>query len=97
MAVNLHETLDRLRSKSDVLIARYKALATEKENVVQQNIELQNTITSLRKQLEQALRENEYLKLARSISLNNEDLVKSRTTIARLVRDIDKCISQLTE
>jgi hypothetical protein len=97
MAVNLHETLDRLRSKSDVLIARYKALSTEKENVVQQNIELQNTITSLRKQLEQALRENEYLKLARSISLNNEDLVKSRTTIARLVRDIDKCISQLTE
>lgn len=97
MAVNLHETLDRLRSKSNVLIARYKALATEKENVVQQNIELQNTINSLRKQLEQAMRENEYLKLARSISLNNEDLAKSRATIAGLVRDIDKCISQLTE
>lgn len=97
MAVNLHETLDRLRSKSDVLIARYKALAAEKENVAQQNIELQNTIISLRKQLEQATRENEYLKLARSISLNNEDLTKSRATIARLVRDIDKCISQLKE
>ena len=97
MAANLHETLDRLRSKSEVLIARYKALATEKENVVQQNIDLQNTINSLRKQLEQAMRENEYLKLAKSISLNNEELVKSRATIAKLVRDVDKCISQLTE
>ncbi|MEG2242141.1 MAG: hypothetical protein RSC87_01490 [Muribaculaceae bacterium] len=97
MAANLHETLNRLRNKSEVLIERYKALEEEKKAVARQNTDLMKTIAILKKELEQSSVDNEYLRLAKSISSNPGELEKSRAIISKLVRDVDKCISQLTE
>ncbi len=41
--------------------------------------------------------ELEYLKMARVVAPNLDDVEKARTTISTLVRDIDKCIAQLNE
>lgn len=97
MAVNLHETVNRLRSKSVVLIERYNALVAEKESVEQQNKDLMKDLATLKKELAQSHVDNEYLRLAKSISTNPDELAKSRAIISKLVRDVDKCISQLTE
>ena len=41
--------------------------------------------------------EIEYLKLARVVAPNLNDVENARTTISTLVRDIDKCIAQLND
>lgn len=50
-----------------------------------------------KKRLQQLETSNEYLQVARQIAPDKEALDRSRSLIAKLVRDIDKCIDQLKE
>ena len=50
-----------------------------------------------KKEIQQLKLENDYLKIARSIAPDRETLENSRRVIAKLMRDVDKCIEQLNE
>ncbi len=97
MAVNLHDALSRIQSKANVLMARYHALDTEKEKVEKLNEELKLKNLQLSKENEKLRLDNEYLRIARNISSTNAELENNRGILTQLVRDIDKCISQLKE
>lgn len=96
MATDLHSTIERILSKSSVLVEKYHALETEKVNAEQEIKRLQNEVLALRKEVEILRQDNEYLRIARSIAPSFEQLAESKSIINQLVRDVDKCISQLT-
>ena len=49
----------------------------------------------MRGELERLERENHYLRTARVLAADSEQASEARIMITRLVRDIDKCITQL--
>lgn len=97
MANELHDTLARILSKSDVFVEKYKALSGERDRLAQQNSDMQNTIQALKLENEKLRQSNDYLKMARDIAPNQESVAQTRATISQIVRDIDKCIAQLNE
>ena len=97
MASNLQDTLQRVVNKSEILIEKYRALLEEKRRVDAANESLSSKNVAVEKEIERLRQENEYLRLARSISSTPEQTEANRARISKLVRDIDKCISQLTD
>lgn len=96
MAVDLHSTIERILNKSSVLVEKYHALEAEKVNAELKVRQLHEEIATLKKELEQLRQDNEYLRMARTIVPSYEQLAESKSIISQLVRDVDKCISQLT-
>ena len=97
MVSELQSTLERIKSKSDVLLEKYDALRLEKEAVEQENSQLRSRLAQLDKELELMRRDYEYLQMARMITPTRESVIQSRAILAKLVQDVDKCISQLME
>ena len=96
MATDLHSTIERILSKSGVLVEKYQALEAEMEIADKEIRRLQGEIAVMKKELETLRQDNEYLRLARSIAPSYEQLAESKSILNQLVRDVDKCISQLT-
>lgn len=97
MANELQSTLARIINKSNILIEKYHALENSRAALEDQNQQLVKDIEQMKKENEQMRQELEYLKLARAIAPNLDEVETARSTISKLVRDIDKCISQLNE
>ena len=97
MVSELQTTLRRLQAKSDVLLEKYHALKLEKEAVEQENDQLRSRLAQLDKEIEKLRLDYEYLQMARMITPTRESVVRSRAILAKLVQDVDKCISQLIE
>ncbi|MBO7608687.1 MAG: hypothetical protein J6S96_00595 [Muribaculaceae bacterium] len=95
MATDLQQRLNRIVSKSNVLVEKYQQLLVLKQSAEEKLDQKQQEIEQLRQQVERLERENQYLRVARTLSTTPEQLSESRMIINRLVRDIDKCISQL--
>ena len=97
MVSELQTTLRRLQAKSDVLLEKYHALKLEKEAVEQENDQLRSRLAQLDKEIKKLRLDYEYLQMARMITPTRESVVQSRAILAKLVQDVDKCISQLME
>ena len=97
MVSELQTTLRRLQAKSDVLLEKYHALKLEKEAVEQENDQLRSRLAQLDKEIEKLRLDYESLQMARMITPTRESVVQSRAILAKLVQDVDKCISQLME
>ena len=97
MVSELQTTLRRLQAKSDVLLEKYHALKLEKEAVEQENDQLRSRLAQLDKEIEKLRLDYEYLQMARMITPTRKSVVQSRAILAKLVQDVDKCISQLME
>ena len=97
MVSELQTTHRRLQAKSDVLLEKYHALKLEKEAVEQENDQLRSRLAQLDKEIEKLRLDYEYMQMARMITPTRESVVQSRAILAKLVQDVDKCISQLME
>ncbi len=97
MASELQETLARIVTKSKVLVDKYHVLNAEKERLEQVVAQLLNEVEVLKKENEKLSTDNHYLTMARHFVPNSEKAAEAKKMISSLVRDIDKCISQLNE
>lgn len=97
MASELQETLARIVTKSKVLVDKYHVLNAEKERLEQVVVQLQSEVEVLKKENERLSTDNRYLTMARHFVPNSEKAAEAKKMISSLVRDIDKCISQLNE
>lgn len=97
MASELQETLARIVTKSKVLVDKYHVLNAEKERLEQVVAQLQSEMEVLKKVNEKLSTDNHYLTMARHFVPNSEKAAEAKKMISSLVRDIDKCISQLNE
>ena len=97
MASDLQNILQRVSNKCDVLIEKYNVLVAEKEALIGENAALKADNNKLTKELQQLRQENEYLRLARTMATSAEQMEQHKARTSRIVRDIDKCISQLPD
>ena len=97
MASELQDTLKRLIGKSEVLIEKYNVLKAEKDAVDNENAKLKADINALKVRVESLEQDCEFLRIARVVSVNREELERNRAMLGKLVQDIDKCISQLMD
>ena len=97
MAESLSEIFDRLLQKQAVLVERYHALEEKCKALEGSVAELQGELKRQKAELERTVQENEYLKIVRTVAPDRESLERSREIVAKLVRDVDKCIEDLNE
>ena len=97
MANELQQTLARIINKSNILVEKYRALENANSELESEKKQLVEQIEQIKRDNEKLSQEIEYLKMARIVAPNLDDVENARTTISTLVRDIDKCIAQLNE
>lgn len=97
MPIDLQQRLDAISLKARLVVERYenerKARLRAEETVKEQ----QNEIRRLNRNIADLTRDVELLKVARLTSPTREDIEQSRSLLLDLVRDIDRCIADLTE
>ena len=92
------ELKDRIQSMTDkveTLGRRYIALLSEKKEMARQIERQELEIAKLEKELAQLKIDNEFLRVAHSVPANPETVARYKQQIAKMVRDIDRCIKQL--
>lgn len=97
MASDLQNVLQRIANKSDVLLEKYRVLVDEKKSLEEEISALRSEKADMQLMLQKLRQENEYLRLARTMAATPQQLEQNKVRIAKMVRDIDKCISQLTD
>ena len=94
-STELKDRLQNLKLKVDALGKRYRALVAEKKEM-ERTIESQELeIARLEKELGQMRIDNEFLRVAHTVPKNPEAVARYKQQVAKMVRDIDRCIKQL--
>lgn len=93
----LIETANSLENKLDSLLEVYSFLKEENEFLHQKLSTLEFQLTEKDKQLEEKEKSFQLLKIAKTIEGSNNNTRETKLKINALIRDIDKCIVQLSE
>ena len=94
-STELKERLQSLMHKVDTLRKRYLALQSEKKEM-ERTIERQELeIAKLEKEVSQLRIDNEFLRVAHSVPSDPVTVARYKKQVAKMVRDIDRCIKQL--
>ena len=78
------------------MILQYQSVTKQNEDLCRQVAEQQQRIEKLEAQLQQ---HNDYesLKLARMVEITDGDMQAAQKRLAKLIRDVDKCITLINE
>ena len=93
--MELNEKLQALMLKVKSLGKRYDALQGENKELSRQIERQQLEITRLEKEVKQLNIDNEFLRVAHTVPKNPEAVAQYKKQVAKMVRDIDRCIKQL--
>ena len=94
-SMELNDKLQSLMLKVDSLGKRQAALKAENKELTRQSERQQLEIARLEKELKQLRIDNEFLRVAHSVPANPEAVAQYKKQVAKMVRDIDRCIKQL--
>jgi len=94
---NLSQIVDLLESNVSKLLLKNENLTKENISLKQQNDELLSQITNQKDYINDLKDEYESLKVANAIVGSKEDVHFTKLKINTLIREIDKCIAQLSE
>jgi len=97
MASDLQQTLERLSRKALNMTERYQSVLHDKQVAELRIAELETLVETLRNRVQTLERQVEYLSVVTTAFPTREEAERSRARISELVREIDKCISDLTE
>ena len=97
MASEYQETFDRIATKTGLLMQRYAAMLEANMLANRRIADLEKLLDDARKELQALRNENEYLKIASTIAPSREQIEDARAMVANLVRDIDRCITDLSD
>ena len=97
MASDFENTLVRIGEKSRFLVERYKVAISQRDRLLEKNSDLQSQLDAARKTIESLHRQIEYLTIAANIAPTRESLDLTRSTISELVREIDRCIADISD
>ena len=91
------EIVDSLQNKLDRLISKYELLRIENEQLLEKSEKLAAEVLKQRESIEAIENKYESLKVANAIVGSKEDKHITKLKINSLIREIDKCILQLSE
>ena len=91
------EAIQLLEDRLKNLLANYEFLKEENEILLQNVGELQLQINKNQQLIEDQNKKYDLLKIAKTIDGSNESTRETKLKINALIREIDKCIIQLSE
>lgn len=91
------QTLATFQTRARQMVLRYKQLKQENEELYGMVDSRDREIAALKGELEQKSKDYNALKTARMLSVSDGDIEKSKERLAKLIRDVNKCIAVLTE
>lgn len=94
---NVLEIVDSLQSKLDTLLSKYELLKVENKQLLEKSNRLIQEIDKQRESITVLENNYESLKIANAIVGNKEDKHTTKLKINTLIREIDKCITQLAD
>lgn len=78
------------------MVERYELLVKAKKAAQLRVTELEAEVERLKREIADRDRQIEYLKVASILSPDHKDVEATRAVLSELVREIDKCINQLS-
>ncbi len=97
MADELQARIDSLKSKAKLLTERYKMIVQQKQLQNDRIGQLEATVDKQQREIRLLQQQNEQLRIVSTMAVEREDMEHTRTVLTQLVRDIDKCIAELTD
>lgn len=94
-STELKDKLDALMRKVETLRGRYLALQSENKELARTIERQELEILQQNKELQRLRVDNEFLRVAHSIAPDPEAVAQYKKQVAKMVRDIDRCIKQL--
>ena len=94
---NITQAANLLEDKLDKLLEVYTFLKEENEFLHQRIATLENQLTEKTQRLNEKEKSYNMLKIAKTIEGSNNNTRETKLKINALIRDIDKCIVQLSE
>ncbi len=79
------------------MILQYQSVTKQNEDLCRQVAEQQQRIEKLEAQLQQQRNDYESPKLARMVETGQVDMHAAQKRLAKLIRDVDKCITLINE
>ena len=96
MAANLQHRVDKIESKAALILERYRLISQARQEAENRVRELTGTVERLERTIGDLNRQIEYLKVASVLTPDHKDVEATRAVLSELVREIDKCINQLS-
>lgn len=97
MALDYHDTFERILAKANVLAEKYAVVLEKKNEAEARAKELAEELSLKEKELQRLRLEVEYLRTAAVLSPSREQVEATRAAISSLLRDIDRCIVDLSD
>lgn len=91
------KTINQFATRVRQMILQYQSVTKQNEDLCRQVAELQERIAKLEVQLQQQRNDYESLKLARMVEITDGDMQSAQKRLAKLIRDVDKCITLVNE
>lgn len=91
------KTLTLFTTRMRQMILQYKEKVQENNELYAMVEEQDGKIRLLQEQLEQARKDYDRLKMAKMLEVTDGDLDTAKKRVASIIRDIDKCITLLSE
>ncbi|GAY29066.1 MULTISPECIES: hypothetical protein [Bacteroidales] len=96
MAPN-EQTLTTFQTRVRQMILRFQELKKENEELYAMVDQNEKDIRRLRADLENRSSDYDSLKMAKMMEITDGDLETAKNRLAKLIRDVNKCIAVLTE
>ncbi|MBS9774359.1 MAG: hypothetical protein KGV59_04290 [Tenacibaculum sp.] len=93
---NTLEAISSLKSKLEKLISNYNFLKEENEALLRDNTKLLLLLEENKQKLINQKKEYDLLKIAKAINGSNDSVRETKLKVNTLIREIDKCIVQLS-
>lgn len=90
-------TLTAFTTRVRQMILQYSDLKKENSELYAMVDERDAQIKDLQKKLEQADREYQLLKMAKMLEVTDGDMESAQKRVAKLIRDVNKCITLLSD
>lgn len=91
------KTLTAFTTRVRQMILQYSDLKKENSELYAMVDERDAQIKDLQKKLEQADREYQLLKIAKMLEVTDGDMESAQKRVAKLIRDVNKCITLLSD
>jgi len=91
------QVLTTFETRARQMILRFQELKKENESLQALVEKNEQDIRSLEARLSQADRDYQSLKMARMMQISDGDLESAKARLAKLIRDVNKCIAILSD
>ena len=91
------KTIVEFQTKVHALILQFQNLKKEKEELYAMLEKNESDVRELRQQLQVKQQEFDAFKAAKMLEVSDGDIQSARERLAKLIRDVNKCITVLSE